>query len=145
MIVLSDRAWELVEAQRGKHETHVWCWRRGPGGAWRVWSDGLNNTAWQAARARAGLRAVRIHDLRHTFAARLRAAGVSEEDRATLLGHAARGMPQHYAAGEVTRLIDRANLAARRTAGVTLLRVIAGGKVAQTVAQPLIEARSKTG
>ena len=35
----------------------------------------MNNTAWQRARREVGLRAVRIHDLRHTFACRLRAVG----------------------------------------------------------------------
>ncbi|MBC8087836.1 MAG: hypothetical protein H7Z40_11270 [Phycisphaerae bacterium] len=48
----------------------------------------MNNNGWQRARRRAGLRSVRIHDLRHTFGCRLRAAGVSAEDREALLGHA---------------------------------------------------------
>src|SRR5207237_408554 len=48
----------------------------------------MNNTAWQRARREAGLCAVRIHDLRHTVACRLRAVGVSMEDREVLLGHA---------------------------------------------------------
>ena len=37
----------------------------------------------------------------HTFGQRLRDAGVSEEDRALLLGHAIAGMPQHYAAATI--------------------------------------------
>ena len=35
----------------------------------------MNNTAWQSARVRAGLAQVRVHDLKHTFGRRLRAAG----------------------------------------------------------------------
>ncbi len=61
----------------------------------------MNNTAWKAARERAadkwqeqsggetapeGFRRVRVHDLKHTFGRRLRAAGVSFEDRQDLLG-----------------------------------------------------------
>jgi integrase len=62
----------------------------------------MNNAAWKAARERAadkwqeqrggepapeGFRRVRVHDLKHTFGRRLRAAGVSFEDRQDLLGH----------------------------------------------------------
>ncbi|MBN9359556.1 MAG: site-specific integrase [Herbaspirillum huttiense] len=52
---------------------------------------------------------MRVHDLRHTYGTRLRAAGVSEEDRALLLGHANKSMPEHYATGTVERLVDQAN------------------------------------
>jgi hypothetical protein len=41
----------------------------------------MNNIAWQSARKRAGLPAVRVHGLKHTFGRRLRAAGVSFEGR----------------------------------------------------------------
>ena len=56
----------------------------------------MNNTAWQRARRETNLREVRIHDLRHTFACRLRAAGVSVEDREVLLGHANHSMAGYY-------------------------------------------------
>lgn len=60
----------------------------------------MNNTAWRSARERAadkweaqtgqaaptGFRRIRVHDLKHTFGRRLRAAGVSFEDRQDLLG-----------------------------------------------------------
>jgi integrase len=45
------------------------------------------NTAWRRARTAAGLPQVRVHDVKHTFGRRLRAAGVSFEDRQDLLGH----------------------------------------------------------
>ena len=45
------------------------------------------NTGWRDAREKAGLPHVRVHDLKHTFGRRLRAAGVSFEDRQDLLGH----------------------------------------------------------
>lgn len=36
----------------------------------------MNNNAWHAARDKAGLSKVRVHDLRHTYGARLLATGV---------------------------------------------------------------------
>ena len=39
----------------------------------------MNNNGWQQARREAGLPLVRVDDLRHSFACRLRAAGVSAE------------------------------------------------------------------
>ncbi len=61
----------------------------------------MNNSGWKAARRRAaqrykeelgrecppGFRSIRVHNLKHTFGYRLRAAGVSFKDRQTLLGH----------------------------------------------------------
>lgn len=45
------------------------------------------NSAWLRARRDAGPLQVRVHDLKHTFDRRLRAAGVGFEDRQDLLGH----------------------------------------------------------
>jgi integrase len=41
----------------------------------------------EGAQARAGLTPVRVHDLEHTLGRRLRAAGLSFEDRQDLVGH----------------------------------------------------------
>jgi glycosyltransferase involved in cell wall biosynthesis len=65
----------------------------------------MNNNGWQQARREVGLPRVRVHDLRHTYACRLRAAGVSAEDRAALLGHATQSMVGHYASADVGRLL----------------------------------------
>jgi len=65
----------------------------------------INNTGWKSARQRAadkweeehgepapeGFRRVRVHDLKHTFGRRLRAAGVSFEDVKTCSDTAAAG------------------------------------------------------
>ena len=45
-----------------------------------------------------------IHNLRHTYAQRLRAAGVPEEDRNALLGHSNASLSQHYALPDIERL-----------------------------------------
>ena len=86
----------------------------------------MNNTAFQNARRAAKLERVRVHDLRHTFGQRLRDAGVSEEDRALLLGHAITGMPQHYATATIARLVEAANKVKQTLDRTTLLRVVNG-------------------
>ena len=82
----------------------------------------MNNTAWKAARERAadawakehcepapaGFRHIRVHDLKHTFGRRLRAAGVSFEDRQDLLGHRSGRITTHYSQAELTSLIEAA-------------------------------------
>lgn len=83
----------------------------------------MNNTSWQTARASAaasyeetfgekapaGFRMIRVHDLKHTFGRRLRAAGVSVETRKVLLGHKNGDITTHYSAPEIEELIDAAN------------------------------------
>jgi integrase len=78
------------------------------GGVW-------HNTAWKTARERAadvwvkqygepapeGFRKIRVHDLKHTFGRRLRAAGVSFEDRQDLLGHRSGRITTHYSQAEL--------------------------------------------
>jgi integrase len=49
------------------------------------------------------------HDLKHTFGRRLRAAGVSFENRQDLLGHRSGRITTHYSAPELPRLIEAAN------------------------------------
>ena len=53
--------------------------------------------------------AARIHDLKHTFGRRLKAAGVTEEDRKALLGHKNGSITSHYSGAELGQLIDAAN------------------------------------
>ena len=66
-------------------------------------------SAWRKARERAGLLQVRVHDMKHTFGRRLRAAGVSFEDRQDLLGHKSGRITTHYSAAELSNLIQAAN------------------------------------
>jgi hypothetical protein len=74
-----------------------------------------------------GFRRIRVHDLRHTFGRRLRAAGVGLEDRQDLLGHKRQEITTHYSAAEVGYLIQAANriLSPSRASSTTLLRVAA--------------------
>jgi len=55
-----------------------------------------------------GFRRVRVHHMKHTFGRRLRAAGVSFEDRQDLLGHKNGGITTHYSGVELASLIEAA-------------------------------------
>jgi integrase len=65
------------------------------------------NNGWRAAREKAGLEQVRVHDLRHACGRRMRAAGVSKETRAEILGHRSElgRMTTRYSAAELRELI----------------------------------------
>jgi integrase len=102
LVVLNCLAMSIVNARRGKHATHVFAHNDRPIGY-------MLNRAWRAARTRAGLAHVRVHDLKHTFGRRLRAAGVSFEDRQDLLGHRSGRITTHYSAAELSRLIEAAD------------------------------------
>jgi integrase len=99
----------------------------------------MNDSAWRKARIRAGkvwqekfLRpalpgfvSIRVHDLKHTFGRRLRAAGVTLEDRRALLGHKNGSVTSHYSTAELGQLIEAANKASStdsRGPALTILR-----------------------
>jgi integrase len=102
LVVLNRIAASVVESQRGTHEKYVFTYNGEP-------TQRMLNSAWLKARKRAGLEQVRVHDLKHTFGRRLRAAGVSFEDRQDLLGHRSSRITTHYSAAELTKLIEAAN------------------------------------
>ena len=102
LVVLNRVARSVIESLRGKHETYVFAYRNRA-------METMNNTAWQSARGRAGLPQVRVHDLKHTFGRRLRAAGVPFEDRQDLLGHRSGRITTHYSSAELESLIAAAN------------------------------------
>ncbi len=72
------------------------------------------NSAWCRASKEVSLPWVRVHDLKHTFGSRLRAAGVSFEDRQDLLGHRSGRMTTRYSAAELSKLIEAANMVCER-------------------------------
>ena len=133
VLILNDAAWSVVQECRGMHPDFVFTYRRervknlhlAPAMDYKPIAT-MNNTAFQNARSAAGLERMRVHDLRHTFGQRLRDAGVPEEDRALLLGHAIEGMPQHYATATIARLVERANKVKETFDRTTLLRVVNG-------------------
>ena len=101
LVVLNRIARSVVASRRGQHPTHVFTFEGKP-------SASMLNSAWKKARLRAGLPMVRVHDLKHTLGRRLRAAGVSFEDRQDLLGHRSGRITTHYSGAELVRLIEAA-------------------------------------
>lgn len=122
LVVLNRVAMSIIDGQRGLHTKYVFPYGQpdeyGPTAMHR-----MNDTAWKSARIRAaakwekehkspahpGFRSIRVHDLKHTFGRRLRAANVTEEDRKALLGHKNGSITSHYSTAELEHLIEAAN------------------------------------
>lgn len=107
LVVLNRVAASVVNARRGSHPSHVFAYDERP-------IARMLNSAWKKARRRAGLEMVRVHDLKHTYGRRLRAAGVSFEDRQDLLGHRSGKITTHYSAAELGKLMDASNRVCER-------------------------------
>jgi integrase len=137
LVVLNRAARSVLEEQRGKHPVWVFPYRGD-----RV--TRMYNSAWKRAREKAadnypqalgghcppGFRNIRVHDLKHTFGRRLRAAGVWLETRRVLLGHKNGDITTHYSAPELKELIDAAERVCDRPQqgqGLVLLRGSARG------------------
>jgi integrase len=132
-VVLNRVARSIIESCRGKHPEVVFTYRGSP-------VEKLYNSGWKAARRRAaaryqheigrscpaGFRAIRVHDLKHTFGHRLRGAGVSFEDRKVLLGHKTQDVTTHYSAAEIGLLIAATErvceLASRASPAIAVVR-----------------------
>jgi len=138
LVVLNRVARSVIESQRGKHPDFVFVQEFKNKEPKPV--GGMNNTAWKNARERAaekwseahlepppeGFRRVRVHDLKHTFGRRLRAAGVCFEDRQDLLGHKSGRITTHYSQAELSKLIEASEKAceteSRKSSATTWLR-----------------------
>jgi len=102
LVVLNGMAQAIIEEVRGVNTQYVFTYKGRP-------ITRMNNSAWKRARQKVDLPYIRIHDLKHTFGRRLRAAGVSFEDRQDLLGHKAGRITTHYSAAEIGVLMKAAN------------------------------------
>jgi integrase len=102
VVILNRMAKAVVNDMRGMHPVYVFTYRGRH-------VKKMYGTAWRNARERTGLPQVRIHDLKHPFSRRLRAAGVSFEDRQDLLGHKSGRITTHYSQAELGNLIAAAN------------------------------------
>ena len=117
LVVLNAVAKSIIDKQRGIHKDWVFPYNG-------TVLHRMNDSAWKKARVRAaklwqeenlrpahpGYLSIRIHDLKHTFGRRLRAAGVTEEDRKALLGHKNGSITSHYSGAELGHLIEAANM-----------------------------------
>ncbi|MBI5250051.1 MAG: site-specific integrase [Desulfomonile tiedjei] len=113
LVVLNRVAEGVIEEMRGKHPEFVFTYRCRP-------VQKMYSAAWRNARERAGVPDVRVHDLKHTFGRRLRAAGVSLEDRQDLLGHKSGRITTHYSQPELENLISASNKACSQEGGHTM-------------------------
>ncbi len=119
LVVLNEAAKAIIDKMRGLHSEYVFSYRGRS-------VTKMNNTAWKRARKVVGIPQVRIHDLKHSYGRRLRAAGVSFEDRQDLLGHKSGRITTHYSAAELQNLIVAANKVCNREQQgptLTLLRI----------------------
>jgi integrase len=119
VVVLNRIARSVIEAKRRQHTSHVFAFNGRP-------VRRMLNTAWKKARVRAGLGQLRVHDLKHTFGRRLRASGVSFEDRQHLLGHRSGRITTHYSAADLSRLIEAADSVCERDGNLPELVVLRG-------------------
>jgi integrase len=110
LVVLNRVARSVVEKARGTHPEYVFTYKGRP-------VQGINNSAWKRVRKEVELAHVRLHDLKHTFGRRLRAAGVPLETRKVLLGHRNGDITTHYSAPELTELIEAANRVCEQESG----------------------------
>ena len=139
LVVLNRVARSVVESVRGMHADYVFvraASKRRPAQPLQR----INNSGWRSARDRAadswaeqhvdvapaGFRNLHVHDLKHTYGRRLRAAGVSFEDRQDLLGHRSGRITTHYSQAELGNLIEASekvcDTESRKTPASTWLR-----------------------
>lgn len=118
LVILNRIAERVIQGVRNNHSEFVFTFKRKP-------ISRMLNMGWKKARLKVGLSNVRVHDLKHTFGRRLRAAGVSFEDRQDLLGHKNGRITTHYSNAELNNLIQAANRVCDTEQGarLTLLRM----------------------
>lgn len=129
VVVLNSIAKRIVDAQRRNGADYVFPVRGRRRGR-------LHTSARKRAWTRAGLPVDEtvlkgVHNLRHTFGRRLRAAGVPIETRKLLMGHANGDITTHYSAAELGELLAAAEKVTDRgiaqTPALTLIRRHAQG------------------
>jgi integrase len=134
-----------LEEARGMHPEYVFVRQEKNGRVIPI--KKMYGTAWKNARERAadawekshgtaapeGFWRVRVHDLKHTFGRRLRAAGVSFEDRQDLLGHKSQRITTHYSEAEVANLIAAAEKACNQKSRKTPAISWAPGKTGMQI------------
>ena len=132
-VILNRIAKSVIDGCRGAHAEFVFTCEQQP--VTRIYNSG-----WKAARRRAsrryaseigrqcpdGFKAIRVHDLKHTYGHRLRVAGIGFEDRKLLLGHKSEHVTTHYSAPEIGALIKASEkvcaLGSRKSPALAIVR-----------------------
>ncbi|WP_323026654.1 tyrosine-type recombinase/integrase [Castellaniella sp.] len=115
VLICNSIAQRIVDEQRSLHPEYVFTYPspKGRGKVERHPVQHINNSAWQKARARAGLGDLHVHDLRHTVGMRLRSMGVSPRTQDAILWHASGEMTDHYAIAQLREVYDALELITR--------------------------------
>jgi integrase len=137
LVPLNDIALQMVVEARGQHPVYVFTRADGQDRLYQ-----MSNKSWDKARKLAYL-PVRVHDLKHTFGRRLRAAQVSLEDRQDLLGHKSSRITTHYSPAEIQHLIEAANRVCDRQRSTPTLSFIRDRWVANLF--PMADSMAKRG
>ena len=125
LMVLNDIAKSVIESVRGVNSEFVFTYKGKP-------MARMNNSAWRRAWSKAGLPEGTeyrkgVHNLKHTYGRRLRAAGVSFETRKVLLGHKNGDITTEYSAVEIEELLDATNRvcnrSSRKTPALSIVRL----------------------
>ena len=121
VVILNDLAKSVIRRQVGKNFEFVFVYKGQP-------VKKMNTSAFREARKRAAqkfpnLINTGIHSLKHTYGARLRAAGVPEEDRNFLTGHKGRmSMTTYYSAPELMKMLEYSNRVCQQNDNLVLLK-----------------------
>jgi integrase len=133
VVTLNTLAKKVITSRRGINEKYVFTFKGRP-------MTRLHNSGWRNAWRKTGLPVDStvlkgVHNLRHTFGRRLRAAGVPIETRKALLGHSNGDITTHYSAAELSELIEASERVVRtdiaQTPTLTLARNRDVGKVSE--------------
>lgn len=133
VIVLNSLARDVISSRRGMDAEYVFTFKGRP-------MTRLHNSGWRNAWRKTGLPCDQsvlkgVHNLRHTFGRRLRAAGVPIETRKALLGHSNGDITTHYSAAEISELIEACerivNTDIAQTPTLTLVRNKVVGNVSE--------------
>ena len=105
-VVLNSIAQSILTDQQGKDRYRVFPRARVYSRGWKNGRERAANRYQEAFGIDCpwGFRHLRVHDLRHTFGRRVRAAGWSNEDRKDLLGHKNGDITTHYSRVEIDHL-----------------------------------------
>lgn len=128
-LIINQTSKTIIDKQRGKHQKYVFP---SPSPMSKTGKrNRFNNTAFKNAREKAGLKGiVDWHSARATFSTRLRANGVSEEDRATLMHHADESITTQYSHARINYLYQLVCLLDnRKQEDDVLLKVVNSSKI----------------
>lgn len=128
-VICNSVARRAADYQRGNGSRYVFPSRRAQSEGDMVKAcNGVWRKAWYGAGLpKDPLIRKGIHNLRHTFAHRLRAADVPVEDRDALMGHSNASLSQHYALPDIERLQAMSERVTERKDTVVLRSVSLSG------------------